>query len=631
MPHFKPGQCCKAVGPCRKSYVDYGTYLKNRKCVGPSDFCRLEYDIQHGNIDFGCIRQPGGVVVIDCNMEVNAPEYIRLESQSTISETAESFIEMIAKGGAAPCQGYVPKDGDISMSARNAIVGLADESIALFAGGACACNTSDEGKGKVAIGAGKHVEISGKSSAVLSAGCGRPPCDESEDTSVQEELFGDTAPAGPDGLYLWSDSRAELLAKEEVNLNSTNGDVTLRGGGCKGMPCTSGQSEGHPHSALVLSAGGTATVQAENEITLQAGCDECGKGEGSARWPGSGLSSPGAVTLDAAGYLAARGASGMWLQSGCSGCPGNGVPSFASGPTGGRMLLSAKDDLAAVSKSNVYVHAGCCDSSGSVDVCGPNGVRINGKEGSSTWESKDITITGTDPAVGGIRINASGASGSIEMTSYSNTIAAKSYVLANSSYYTYLGSGGLVQIEGDLGVDISGGEIRLEPAKENGYVYTGPVARVLDGQHTPPSSPAEPTKPTVFEGLAQWDNPDNCKLNPLTDNPNALYTMYRLSGAHPAGAIYNPSYPPGLTGLTGAQISIVNGTLEWQSVAWPAAGLPGPLSGSTGYINLLPGGVCTLTSFGTSWISNASSPSIVENGKVYPSVTIGMTAVSPKQ
>tara|TARA_B100001057_G_scaffold412613_1_gene428782 strand:- start:1582 stop:3387 length:1806 start_codon:yes stop_codon:yes gene_type:complete len=600
------------VGPCRKSYVDYGTYLKNRKCVGPSELCLLEYNIQHGKIDFGCIRQSGGVVVIDCNLEVNAPQFIRLDSLGTISEKAEFFIEMIAEGGAASCNAYTPQHGDISMSASNEIVGLADKHIGLLAGDACACDKSDEGTGTVRIGAGDMVEIIGKSTAWLGVGC-KPPCLGLSEAEGMNVLEGMNIPPGLEGLLLWSHDKAKLVAEKEVDINSASSDVTLRGGGCTGMPCTPGSAPDYPHSALELSAGGTATLQAKNEITLQAGCDGCGEGEGSVRWPGSGLSSPGAVTLDGTGYLAARGASGMWLQSGCSGCPMNGVPSFASGPTGGRMLLSSKDELAAVSKSNVYVHAGCCDSPGRVDICGPDGVHIDGKDGSSTWESKDITITGTDTAVGGIRITASGASGGIEIT---------------SNYNTYVGSGGLVQIEGDLGVDISGSEIRLEPGTGDGYVYTGPVARVLDGRHNPSPSLAETTKPTVFEGLTQWDSPDDCKLDP--SNTNALYTMYQLSGNNPEGTIYNPSYSPGLTGLTGAQISIVNGTSVWQSVTWPAAGLPGVLGGGTGYINLLPGGVCTLTSFGTSWISNASSPSVVDGSRVYPSVAIGMTAVSPK-
>ncbi len=148
------GQCCHGKGACQRSYVDYGTYLKNRKCVGPSDLCTLQYKIEHGHIDFGCIKQAGGVVIINCDLEVNAPRFIHLNSHGTITETADEYIEMVAGGGASHCS-TTPAAGDISMSAKDTIMESATKAIRLRAGDACPCK--ENAAGEIDMQSGGHA------------------------------------------------------------------------------------------------------------------------------------------------------------------------------------------------------------------------------------------------------------------------------------------------------------------------------------------------------------------------------------------------------------------------------------------------------------------------------------------
>ncbi len=41
------GDCCHNKA-CPRTYADYGSYLKKRRCVVPSDMCNLEQRIKEG-------------------------------------------------------------------------------------------------------------------------------------------------------------------------------------------------------------------------------------------------------------------------------------------------------------------------------------------------------------------------------------------------------------------------------------------------------------------------------------------------------------------------------------------------------------------------------------------------------
>ena len=86
-----PGANCCDKQPCRRSYADYGTYLKKRTCVGPSDLCSLERMIQDGKIPVGSISHSGDRVSIDHhNVSALADDSMVLSANNTVRVAGES-------------------------------------------------------------------------------------------------------------------------------------------------------------------------------------------------------------------------------------------------------------------------------------------------------------------------------------------------------------------------------------------------------------------------------------------------------------------------------------------------------------------------------------------------------------
>ncbi len=100
---------------------------------------------------------------------------------------------------------------------------------------------------------------------MVMAGC-EPPCG-------YNAALEDSLSTVPGGLTLWSDTTAELSAKKDVDINSEE-VLTLRSGGCEGMPCQDSAPASAPKSALELShsAGGAATLSAEKKVEIKACC-----------------------------------------------------------------------------------------------------------------------------------------------------------------------------------------------------------------------------------------------------------------------------------------------------------------------------------------------------------------------
>lgn len=680
MPHSHAGRCCKGIGPCRKSYVDYGTYLKNRKCVGPSDLCTLEYKIEHGKIDFGCISQPGGMVLIDCNLEVNAPQFIKL---------------------------YAARNGHPGAN-KGTIVLDAHDYVNIASGGGAGCTTT-VASGDVDVTASHDVRGTAQGQVLLQAGCD---------------------------------------------------------------PCKSGMAG--QTGSVSLAATTDVGVEAKDNIVIKAGCTGCTASPESPSWPYSDASSccpcdyptSGRVNIEGDAYVAAKGVDGVWLQAGCSVCPG--PTGFTCGPTGGRMLLNAEGDLATISKKDVYIHAGACDNpSGKVNIHAPGGVYINGNvfdtdpagggsggggdtlrgetitiDASNTlaltcksgsWKSSEdiqidssgsiISLSGTSNLVsietgnatihaanklslmGDAEIDASGTkttiygkdeltvhsaktvdikahdslnlnghtgaislsgatgtwdtAGDLTLSSNNLFVSATGYANINASSVLNIashtiklnatdptitntavditakdggisiGSSGPLTLTGTTGtftstqdMTISAKDVHIEPTGTSGYVYVGPVARTYDGTTTAPPDESPP-QPTVYEAITSWTSLTGIKLTGAHEN--VFYRMYKLEGGDdtlgPSGA-YEPT---GLSAAAaGMQISLVNhqetlphpDPLATYRTVHWSEPIQG-VAGTSGYIHLYGGGCCTLTNMGGSWLCTSSSPSVsYHNGSV---------------
>ena len=329
-----PGkQCCN--GGCRGSYADYGTYLKNRKCVTPSDLCTLEHKVQHGHISYGCISQSGGVVLIDCNLDVEARNFITLNSGGSIDEKANTYVEIQAGGGSS-CTGVpiVPTDGTIRLDASKNIEAYAGSGGAVEIKAGCPCSPQFEdttigtvGPGDVIIGAESNLEAYGEDNVFLMAGCSfcTPP------------------------------------ASNQLSSSSTS------------------------HKAVLASAHSSFVQAEEGGLFLTAGCDICS--------PANEDMTKGIFMAAENDVIISSKQKDVIVKAGCGNCD---IPTTFVGPK--NLQLLGQSGIYMGSNEDISIHAGCCTGdSGKVDICGPESIYIHSDNGTVSLSGTTGNFITTGP------------------------------------------------------------------------------------------------------------------------------------------------------------------------------------------------------------------------------------------
>ena len=347
------GRCCPKNGPCRRSYVDYGTYLKNRKCVGPSDLCTLQYKIEHGHLGFGCISQSGGLVRIDCNLEVNANNSIKLNSGQTITQTAEEFVEIIAGHPACPLPTSGLTAGDVSIEAANNLRAVGENLVHIQAGCTVCSDASypDAAPGTVTVAANANIEAMARGNVRVEAGCG-------------SGCVGGTDIGDQSGPYAKG-----LFAGEQLCALGTTGTWLQSGcAACTGGPPGFSMTDGPTGGQMLLNAQGDLAALSMGSAYLWAGC--CTGQTGTVN-----ICGPAGVAIHSSlsgSAVTITGPSGTWT---------------ASGPSG--LTLSA-------SAGPIEVSAGA-----NVDISGTEGVTVTSTGGGITMSSGGkggIELATSDPS-----------------------------------------------------------------------------------------------------------------------------------------------------------------------------------------------------------------------------------------
>ena len=356
------GQHC-AQDPCRRNYTDYSTYLKNRKCVTPSDLCTLKYEIQHGKIKFGCISQSGDTVEIDCNLYVHAPEFIKLEGPQ-ITELASEYIEMKTGPGACGVS-TVPNVPDIRLDAGGSLEAWAGDYVDIQAGGCegCPTNAGVLGEGDIRLGAGTRAgNIQGAApggAVVLEAGC-----------PSECPIWPD--PPGTGDIVAWG--------KNDVRVGSQTGSVAISSG-C-GLCSLSGLSAGD----LSLQAERRLTCGAQESIKLLVGttCEgPCGGGgspDPCAPCVPAGAEDAADIFVGASGPVAVASKEWIALEAGCGGCSGSRFKANNIGQSGSNLSLDAAGNLLAVGASGGAVFAGCSGLACATSPIADGELRVSGAQ-----------------------------------------------------------------------------------------------------------------------------------------------------------------------------------------------------------------------------------------------------------
>jgi hypothetical protein len=363
-------QCCQGDGPCRRTYADYGTYLKNRLCVGPSDLCTLEHRITHGVIPHGCITQSSGLVSIDCDLEVHAPTHITLNSGGNITETAEDFIELVTGDGACPPHSAGPtKKSDIRLSSAGSIQEYAGETGYIeLAAGCPTCEATDitPAPGDIVLKAETSlIGSAGDTGWIeLTAGCG--VC-----------LDGHMVCEGP--------SQGNVVIGAKNQLCGYGAESVAIQAGCTACPGAEVTASG-----MLLSAAGKWAAFGASGVHLQAGCGGCSTEVGP----------PDGIYLRSENSILAESFADVHIVAGCcTGAtgmvdvcgPGGVVITSSSGPvnisglsgsfaaTAGELTLEGQTgvNIAGVS-GPVYISGYAVDASMvAVDVSGSSSGHVN--------------------------------------------------------------------------------------------------------------------------------------------------------------------------------------------------------------------------------------------------------------
>ena len=558
-----PGANCCDNQPCRRTYADYGTYLKKRRCVGPSDLCTFQRNVQEGKIPVGCISHSGDSVLIEpCNLVVNSNQFIEMSAGSSacrpapppgdhivmstsgsIEETADTFVDIRA-GCDPPCE--PASSGDISLSAKNAIraVGRAG-GVIISAGaghhqGACSpCDgDSKAGPGKLVLGAKTSAELSSEGDIHILAGCCTGASGSVEICGPQgieiHSIEGPVQLSGADGVSIEGGAGPVAIDTSSYIGLSGGAGISMDGGSGPVTIDTSSQIELFGGSGISMDGGsGPVAIDTSSHIGLSGGAGismDGGAGpvaiDTSSQielFGGSGISMDGRsgrVAIDTSSQIELFGGSGISIGGG-SGPVAIGTSSHIGLSGGVGISMDGGSGPVAI------------DTSSQIELFGGSGISVGGGSGPIAMDtSSHIGLSG------GVGISISGGSGplAIDTSSHIGLSGGAGISMDGGSGPLELSTNSHISMSGASGIAVhSEGEIALSTAMSHGpaiSVSAGPSAYVQVGAPLyarPQTVSQPPIVRHVHSPVASKHPPALLTLDDLT---SGLISVSTSSGSH---------------------------------------------------------------------------------------------------